>query len=317
MTRRWKGKHMGLLDTAKSTLDNGFEMAAGTVGKAVRAAGDLGIEHSSYMQSLAALCQCGFEQGWHEANGGNVSYRLNKEEVEASKAAFCKDAPWVELETPCEQMGGQFFAVTATGCHLRRVPDTLPANCGIVEIGRSGSSWRTVWGFAKGGKPTSELASHLLIHAVRARVTGGAARVLYHAHPANVIALTMITKPSAKKLTRVLWKSLTECIMLTGQGVGYVPWMVPGSDQIAYATAQQMETHNAVIWAHHGLFSSGNSFDEVFGLAHTIDKAAGIYLTARAANGGSDKFASSISDAQLIEMCDTLHIDCKREWLDA
>ena len=51
-------------------------------------------------------------------------------------------------------------------------------------------------------------------------------------------------------------------------------------------------------------------------MAHTIDKAAGIYLSARAANGGNDDFASTISNENLLQICDELSLDCKREWLE-
>ena len=35
---------------------------------------------------------------------------------------------------------------------------------------------------------------------------------------------------------------------------------------------------DAVIWTHHGLFCSGESFDSTFGLMHTIEKAAEILI---------------------------------------
>ena len=307
---------MGLLDTAKNALDSGLELAGNAAGAAARAATDAGVEHSSPMRELARLCDDGSAMGWHEANGGNVSVRLSEQEAQSVASALSQDTAWMDLGLSCPGIDGALLAVTAAGSHLRLVSQELSKSCGIVEIGCDGSAWRPVWGFADGAHPTSELASHVLIHDVRAKATGGSSRILYHAHPANIVALTMVTDPSAKKLSRILWKSLTESIMLFPEGLGYVPWMVPGTSELAQATAQQMEAHRAVIWAHHGLFASAKSFEGVFGLMQTADKAAGIYLAALAANGGSSEFASSISDAQLIRMCDELGLDCKREWLE-
>ena len=54
--------------------------------------------------------------------------------------------------------------------------------------------------------------------------------------------------------------------------------MVPGGHEIAEASARLMEEHNAVIWAHHGLFAAGEDFDLAFGLFHTIEKSAEILL---------------------------------------
>lgn len=89
---------------------------------------------------------------------------------------------------------------------------------------------------------------------------------------------------------------MTECVVVFPGGVGVVPWMVPGGADIARETAAMMETFDAVIWAQHGLFASGPDFDTTFGLMHTVEKAADIYVRARSMNGGSDDFLNTITD---------------------
>ena len=54
--------------------------------------------------------------------------------------------------------------------------------------------------------------------------------------------------------------------------------MVPGGADIAMATSELMKHYKAAIWAQHGLFASGPDFDITFGLAHTIEKSAEIYV---------------------------------------
>ena len=80
--------------------------------------------------------------------------------------------------------------------------------------------------------------------------------------------------------TRDLWEIMTEGPVIFPEGVGVVEWMVPGGQSIAIQTSKEMEEHgyNAVIWAHHGMFCSGTDFDQTFGLMHTIEKAAEIWL---------------------------------------
>jgi rhamnulose-1-phosphate aldolase len=39
-----------------------------------------------------------------------------------------------------------------------------------------------------------------------------------------------------------------------------------------------MKEYSAAVWAHHGLFCTGSDFDETFGLMHTIEAAAAIYV---------------------------------------
>lgn len=76
--------------------------------------------------------------------------------------------------------------------------------------------------------------------------------------------------------------SMTEAIQdycrRTGQTV---PWMVPGGRAIAVETSKLMEKYDAAIWAHHGLFCSGEDFDLTFGLVHTIEKSAEILVKVR------------------------------------
>ena len=113
-------------------------------------------------------------------------------------------------------------------------------------------------------------------HAVKKEATGGEHRVIYHAHPVNVIALTFVLPLDDKIFTRELWTTMTECPIIFPGGVGVVPWMVPGGREIALATSRLMESYDVAIWAHHGVFCSGADFDLTFGLMDTVEKSAEI-----------------------------------------
>lgn len=230
------------------------------------------------------MCQEGVEQGWHERNGGNLTYRMRPEEVEECCSYFKQEpGAWVSMGVSAENLKNEYFISTGSGKYLKNVMLEPQNNICIVEINDAGDSYRIVWGLEDGGKPTSELPTHLMNHSVRKRVTNGENRVIYHAHPPYVIALTYILPLKAEVFTRLLWKSATECCVVFPGGVGVVPWMVPGGTEIAEATCVQMETYDAAVWAFHGLFVSGPDFDTAFGLMHTIEKAAQIASVALSA----------------------------------
>ncbi len=281
---------MGFFDNAQEMLDKGVSVAKGAVS-------GVAVEQQAFMKGFVRLCSDGWNQGWHERNGGNLSYRMAPEDV-ASCRSFFYDNPssWVALGVQADNLRGEFFAVTAAGCHLRNVALDPDASVGIVEVNPAGDAWRIVWGFKDGGVPTSELPSHMLCHAARKKASAGASRVLYHAHPANTVALTNVVPLDARSFTRTLWKAHLESMVAFPQGIGVVPWMVPGGPEIAQATADALGTYEACVWAHHGLFASGADFDGAFGLASAVEKAASIYAAARAMNGGSDRFLSTIPD---------------------
>ncbi len=231
------------------------------------------------MEGFARLCDDGWLQGWHERNGGNLSYRMSAEDV-AECGKLLEGTRTFPLPKPIPEVAGEYFMVTGTGRYMRNVKIDPQHSFGIIRLDDKGEAYRILWGL-EGGKPTSELPTHLLNHAVRFQATGGKCRVIYHAHPANITALTYTIRPDARTLTRILWQSETECAVVFPEGIGIVPWMVPGGTEIAEATARLIKLYPAVVWSYHGAFASGNSFDEAFGLMHTIEKAAEIYLKAK------------------------------------
>lgn len=301
---------MGLFDQAQDLFDKGMTSARGAVS-------GVAVEQLGFVKGFVRLCNDGWLQGWHERNGGNLTYRMTDDEVKAA-APFFYDVPgsWVEMGVSAPELGGAYFLTTGTGRYMRNVAGDPDHNIGIVELNDAGDAWRIVWGLKDGGMPTSEFPTHIMNHAVRMRATQGACRVIYHAHPNNVIALSFVLPLTARAFTRALWKAMTECVVVFPAGVGVVPWMVPGGAEIAHATSELMETYEAVVWAQHGLFVSGADFDSTFGLLHTIEKAADIYERARTMNGGSDEFLNTISDDGLRQIARDFHITINEEFLD-
>ena len=301
---------MGFADSAQDIFDKGFAAAKGAVSGAA-------VEWQPFMEGFVRLCNDGWLQGWHECNGGNLTYRMTGDEVEACRPFFAEQpGEWTSMGVQADNLRGAFFATTGAGRHMRNVKRDPAANIGIVEINDAGDAWRIVWGLKGGGRPTSEFPSHFMTHSVRMEATDGASRVLYHAHPDNVIALTKVVPLDARSISRALWKATTECIMVLPTGVGVVPCMVPGGPEIAQVTSELMKVHDAVVWAQHGLFTSGPDFDSTFGLAHSIEKAAHIYGLARTMNGGSDDFANTISDDDLRGIAQSLGLTINEEFLD-
>ncbi len=277
--------------------------------------GHMSVFTAECIERFKRMCMDGFEQGWHEANGGNLTYRMTEKDVEACKDDFEFSRPWVEMGVQADNLKGAYFLTTGSGKFMRNVP-LYPAEClGIVQVNEAGDAYRIVWGLEGGGKPTSEFPTHFMNHSIRMAATNGENRVIYHCHCPNIIALSTLVEPDARTWTRILWKSMTECVIIFPHGVGVVPWMVPGGADIAHATAKLIDKYDAVVWSQHGMFVSGNSFDAAFGLMHTIEKSAGLYLTARAANGGKEP-GFLISDAQLIKVCNDFNVEPNMEFLD-
>ena len=238
----------------------------------------MNIKEIDFMAGFLRMANDGWLQNWHERNGGNISYRLTEKNVQDVKEFLSFDDSWQEIGTDVPALKGEFFLVTGSGKYMRNVQDNPEDSVAIIELNESGSKYRICWGLVNGGRPTSELPTHLMNHEVKVLTGKTENRVIYHAHPANTIALTYILPVDSQVWTRELWESATECAVVFPEGVQVVPWMVPGGREIAVATSHCMKECDAVIWTHHGLFCSGESFDSTFGLMHTIEKAAEILI---------------------------------------
>ncbi len=233
---------------------------------------------ATFVQGFIRMCNDGWEQGWHERNGGNLTYRIKKEDVESIREDLTETDDWKEIGTEVPKLAGEYFMVTGSGKYFRNVILDPEDSCGIIEIDETGSKYRLLWGFVNGGRPTSELPSHLMNHEVKMIASGGTHRVIYHAHTTNVIALTFVLPLEDEVFTRELWEMATECPVVFPSGIGVVGWMVPGGRDIAVATSKLMKDYDVAIWAHHGMFCSGEDFDLTFGLMHTVEKSAEILV---------------------------------------
>ncbi len=231
-----------------------------------------------FVQGFIRMANDGWEQGWHERNGGNLSYRMKDEDVQAVKSELKEDGPWVEIGTEVPGLANEYFMVTGSGKYFRNVIIDPEDSIGIIKVDETGTKYQIQWGFVNGGRPTSELPSHLMNLEVKKRVTNGRYRVVYHAHTTNTIALTFVLPLKDEVFTRELWEMATECPVVFPAGIGVVDWMVPGGKEIAVATSKLMEEYDVAIWAHHGMFAAGEDFDLTFGLMHTVEKSAEILV---------------------------------------
>lgn len=59
-----------------------------------------------------------------------------------------------------------------------------------------------------------------------------------HCHATNFMALSYRFKFNSAEFTRLLWEGSTECLVVFPDGVGVLPWMVPGTQEIGLETSK-------------------------------------------------------------------------------
>ncbi|VBB06602.1 rhamnulose-1-phosphate aldolase [Lucifera butyrica] len=257
-----------------------------------------GIRHEiPFVQEMMEVTRNMWQKGWDERNGGNISYLLPGTEVK--KYMDVSDVKQtLPLPCPVQELAEKYFIVTGTGKYFKNVFANPEENLGVIRIGEDGRTFDIIWGLKNDGRPTSELAAHFMSHTERLKKDPNH-RVIIHNHATHVLAMTFVHGLEEKAFTKTLWEMCTECLVVFPDGVGVLPWLVPGTNEIGRATADKMKDCRIVIWPQHGILGAGITMDEAFGLIETVEKAAEIYMLIHAHQGG---IKQSITDRQLLAL---------------
>jgi rhamnulose-1-phosphate aldolase len=219
-----------------------------------------------------------YRLGWDERNGGNISYLLKEEEV-SEYLDLNEVIRTIPTGFDAKPLIGKIFIVTGTGKYFKNVEFDPETNLGIIRIASDGTTAELLWGYKDGGRFTSELPAHLMSHMARLSIDP-LHRVVMHSHPTYTIAMNAVCPVDEKDFTHKLWQSNTESIVVFPDGVGILPCMVCGTNEIGEATAEKMKKFRLVVWTNHGIYGTGRDMDEAFGLIETVEKTAQIYMLA-------------------------------------
>ncbi|WP_407308872.1 rhamnulose-1-phosphate aldolase [Desulfosporosinus sp. SB140] len=240
--------------------------------------------------------------GWDERNGGNISYILD--EAEIKKYIDINNVKCTyPLQFPVGELAGKYFIVTGTGKYFKNVSLNPEENLGIIRVTKDGNGIEILWGYADGCRPTSELAAHFMSHIERLK-RDPQHRVIIHSHATNVLAMTFVHELDEKSFTKTLWKMCTECLVVFPDGIGVIPWIVPGTNEIGRATADKMKDCRLVVWPQHGILGAGTTMDETFGLIETVEKAAKIFMLVNQ----HKEIVQPMTDQNLLELAEAFGV---------
>ena len=267
------------------------------------------ILNAPFVEEMKRTTANMYRLGWDERNGGNISYLIGEAEV-AEYLDVDAVLRTIPLGFDALPVAGKYFLVTGTGKYFKNVEFDPAGNLGLVRIAKDGKTAELLWGFTDGGKFTSEFPAHLMSHIARLRVDPEH-RVVMHTHPTHTLAMNYIHTLDEKEFTHTLWEMCTECIVVFPDGVGVLPWMLCGTNEIGEATAEKMRDFRVVVWGMHGVYGAGKTMDETFGLIETVEKAAQIYvLTAHMPR------INTIRDEELKVLAEAFGVNYREDFLD-
>ena len=273
------------------------------------------ITAAPFVREMCDTCANMYRLGWDERNGGNISYMLDEKEVAEylDLNKVIRTIPLMGVNAAAfdvTPLVGKIFIVTGTGKYFKNVKDDPENNLGIVRVAQYKKGVELLWGFADGGRTTSEFPSHMMCHMARL-AQDPENRVVMHCHPTNTLAMNYVHELDEKKLTHTLWEMCTECIVVFPDGVGILPWMLCGTDEIGVATADKMRDFRIVVWAMHGVYGAGKTMDETFGLIETVEKAAQIYMLTC-----NRPRINTIKDEDMVKLAELFGVKYRKDFLN-
>ncbi len=235
-----------------------------------------------------------WERGWAERNAGNISINISAYISEDS--VDIDDSPCIEISSTYPELVGMSFLVTGTGKRMRDLARKPLDNALLIQINAKGNGYYILSPKKDSNDifmPTSEFPTHLGIHQMIKR-RGSKETVVLHTHANELIALTQIKEYcNQEKLNKLLWGMHPETMVFIPEGIGFVPYVTPGTDDIAAESLKVLEKHPIVLWEKHGVFCIGDSIIDTFDNIDIMAKSAKIFFLTKSAGyvpeGLSDK----------------------------
>ena len=236
-----------------------------------------------------------------EGAAGNMSVYLAGE-IELS-ARFRRQSR-IALPVAVPHLADGWVAVTGGSRRLRDVaqsPETIICLLHMTPDGQHATLYA-----AQGVRPTSELNTHLAVHNDHVGRRALEQHAILHAQPVHLTYLSHVPRyQDTLAFNRRLLRWQPETIIVFPEGIGVLPFQVPGSAEQMAVTTSALATHRGIIWTHHGIVTRADS---------GIGRASDLVEYAEAAahyeylNLAAGEPSTGLSDEELRLICDQLKI---------
>ena len=230
------------------------------------------------VEKIAEVAGYLWQNGWAERNGGNITVNVSHlVDDEIRQLPDISDVKQIGVTLPA--LKGCYFYCKGTGKRMRDLARWPMQNGSVIRILDDCASYVIIADEAV--MPTSELPSHLTVHAHLIE-TGSPYKATVHTHPIELVAMSHNRAFLGKDvLTNILWSMIPETKAFCPLGLGVVPYTLPGSNELADATLRELEDYDVVLWEKHGVFAKGLDVMDAFDQIDVLSKSAKIYVNAR------------------------------------
>jgi rhamnulose-1-phosphate aldolase len=236
--------------------------------------------------------------GAAEGAAGNMSVCVRKP---LDVSALFSQQQSIELPHHSPELAGMMLLVTGSGRRLREVAEAPLANLACIFVEEGGRSAKQFTSSqAQFKRVTSEFNSHLAVHSDRMRAQEIELHTVLHAQPLHLTLLSHQAEYQDEKfLNQHLLRWQPETIFNMPEGIGMIPFLMPGSAQLTVETKLALREHQIVVWARHGVMARADD-----SILHALDlieyaETAAHYETLNLLSNGD----GGLSPEEIREIC--------------
>lgn len=210
------------------------------------------------------------EMGAAEGAAGNLSVCL-REPITISEIFPVEGT--IELPVPAPDLAGSMLIVSGSGRRLRQILDAPAATLACIVVEPGGVTGKMFTSpECQFSRVTSEFNSHLAVHNDHMRTRQIKLHAILHAQPLHLTYLSHLTRYQDEDyLNRHLLRWQPETIYMFPEGIGVLPFLLPGSSRLTEESVRELREHRLVVWSQHGVMARAD--DSLFNALDLIEYA--------------------------------------------
>jgi rhamnulose-1-phosphate aldolase len=189
-----------------------------------------------------------------EGAAGNISVCLRWPIEPRSRFPLVSE---IELPQIVPELAGATFLVSGSGRRLREIIDEPTANIACIVVNEGGRTGKLYTSHHRRFEHvTSEFNSHLAVHYDQMCATKTNFHAVIHGQPIHLTYLSHIPRyQDVQYLNTHLLRWQPETIINLPEGIGFIPFEVPSSNELMAGNIAALRKYRIVIWAKHGVMA--------------------------------------------------------------
>jgi len=240
-----------------------------------------------------------------EAAAGNLSICVDLSLTLEEKFPVVKEIP---LPQPAPELAGRTLIVSGSGCRLRDILAKPMANLAcVVPVDRGERAKMFTSNDGRFERVTSEFHSHLAVHCDRIRTTDTVFHAVVHAQPVHLTYLSHIPRYQDQTYMNThLLRWQPETILNLPQGIGVLPFLLPGSEDLTAGSVESLRRHQLIVWGKHGVMArSDSSILRAVDLVEYAETAARYEIL----NLSSGEIGQGLDPEEIRAICREFHVE--------